>query len=110
MPAPDLLHDNLAKAAVNHPGRVAFKYLDQALTYRELDRGSDRLAGVLALLGFSAGDRAGVFMNRCLETAVAGCDLHGRFSFARMVSSICRKMRSKFSKPRGTRVRLTPVP
>jgi long-chain acyl-CoA synthetase len=41
------------------------------LTYRELDRASDRLAGVLAARGITRGDRVIVFMDNCREAVIA---------------------------------------
>src|SRR6202011_2707376 len=41
------------------------------LTYREPDRGSDRLAGALAARGIARGDRVIVFMDNCREAVIA---------------------------------------
>src|SRR5215831_16813570 len=41
------------------------------VTYRELDRASDRLAGALAQGGIARGDRVIVFMDNCREAAIA---------------------------------------
>src|ERR1700736_6162145 len=41
------------------------------MTYRELDRASDRLAGVLAARGITRGDRVIVFMDNCREAVIA---------------------------------------
>jgi long-chain acyl-CoA synthetase len=41
------------------------------LTYRELDRASDHLAGALAARGITRGDRVIVFMDNCREAVIA---------------------------------------
>src|SRR5215471_14505616 len=41
------------------------------VTYCELDRASDRLAGALAARGIARGDRVVVFMDNCREAVVA---------------------------------------
>ncbi len=41
------------------------------VTYRELDRASDHLAGVLAARGIARGDRVIVFMDNCREAVIA---------------------------------------
>src|SRR5215831_10946075 len=41
------------------------------VTYRELDRASDRLAGALAQGGVARGDRVIVFMDNCREAVIA---------------------------------------
>src|SRR5215470_365890 len=41
------------------------------VTYRDLDRASDRLAGVLVERGLARGDRVIVFMDNCREAVIA---------------------------------------
>ena len=41
------------------------------VTYRDLDRASDRLAGALAARGIARGDRVVVFMDNCREAVIA---------------------------------------
>jgi amino acid adenylation domain-containing protein len=41
------------------------------LTYRDLDRASDRLAGALTARGIARGDRVAIFMDNCREAVIA---------------------------------------
>jgi amino acid adenylation domain-containing protein len=49
----------------------AFRCLDTSLSYGELDTRSSQLALHLNAIGVQKGDRIGIYMNRCLETAIA---------------------------------------
>jgi len=51
--------------------KVALVAGDARVTYRELDRASDRLAGALAEGGVARGDRLIVFMDNCREAVIA---------------------------------------
>ena len=51
--------------------KVALVAGDARVTYRELDRASDRLAGALAERGIARGDRVIVFMDNCREAVIA---------------------------------------
>src|SRR5580693_9027413 len=51
--------------------KVALVTGDARVTYRELDRASDRLAGALAARGIVRGDRVVVFMDNCREAVIA---------------------------------------
>ena len=51
--------------------KVALVAGDARVTYRELDRASDRLAGALAEGGIARGDRLIVFMDNCREAVIA---------------------------------------
>jgi long-chain acyl-CoA synthetase len=51
--------------------KVALVVGDARVTYRELDRASDRLAGALAARGIGRGDRVIVFMDNCREAVIA---------------------------------------
>jgi amino acid adenylation domain-containing protein len=51
--------------------KVALVAGDVRVSYRELDRASDRLAGALAARGIARGDRVIVFMDNCREAVIA---------------------------------------
>jgi long-chain acyl-CoA synthetase len=51
--------------------RVALVAGGARMTYRELDRASDRLAGALAARSITRGDRVIVFMDNCREAVIA---------------------------------------
>ncbi|MEM7571963.1 MAG: amino acid adenylation domain-containing protein [Bacteroidota bacterium] len=57
--------------AAQSPDQLAFRFGNQALTYAELARQSNQLANLLRAEGVERGDRVGIYLNRCLETAVA---------------------------------------
>jgi long-chain acyl-CoA synthetase len=64
------LASNLADTARAHPGRVAVRMDDAAMTYRELDEASARVAGLLRERGFKPGDRAGIMLPNVAEFPV----------------------------------------
>jgi amino acid adenylation domain-containing protein len=66
-----LLYNAIETYADRTPGREAVRYAGQGLTYLELELRSNRLARLLIEQGVSRGDRVGIFMNKCLESAVA---------------------------------------
>src|ERR1700747_3249438 len=51
--------------------KVALVVGDSRVSYRELDRASDRLAGALAARGIARGDRVIVFMDNCRAAVIA---------------------------------------
>ncbi len=61
----------LTDSARRSGDKVALVAGGARVTYRELDRASDRLAGVLAARGIDRGDRVVVFMDNCREAVVA---------------------------------------
>lgn len=61
----------LEQSAVRFPKKDAFKCLDDSISYKALDSKSDQLASYLIDRGLVRGDRVAIFMNRCLDTAVA---------------------------------------
>ena len=65
------LHDVVAESAQRSPNSAAFTCNTQKLTYAELDRQSNQLGQLLTKEGLQPGDRVGVFMPRCIETAIA---------------------------------------
>ena len=65
------LTDILTHGAQSFAEKEAFRFNSQSITYGELDRKSTQLAQLLVDSGVSKGDRVGLFMERCLETAIA---------------------------------------
>lgn len=66
-----LIHQMVSKAAVASPDQIAFTDSKSSVTYRELDQKSNQLANLLVAEGLKIGDRVGVFMPRCTDTAIA---------------------------------------
>lgn len=66
-----LLTQSIFNAADRYPDHDAFRCGKAALTYTQLSTKINQLAGTLTGLGVQPGDRVGVFLNRCLDTAVA---------------------------------------
>ena len=69
--SPDSLHDLFVAQALARPGAVALVSDDALLTYAELDRRAERLAGRLAALGVGPEDRVGIVLERSFELLVA---------------------------------------
>ena len=69
-----LLHDYLRAAAQRTPDAVAVALDDEQLTYAELDRLGDRLAGQLADAGVRPGDRVGLLIPK---RPIAVAAMHG---------------------------------
>lgn len=67
----DLLCDLVDRAAERAPEAEAFCSPTERLTYEELAGASDRLALLLEEEGVRRGDRVGVFLPRCLESAIS---------------------------------------
>lgn len=59
------------RSALRFPHKDAFRCADKVISYGELDIRSSQLALQLRALGVRKGARIGIYMNRCLETAVA---------------------------------------
>lgn len=66
-----LIHHAVAHWARATPTHPAFRIQGRSLSYRELDRASNRLAHTLVDQGVRPGDRVGVFMHKGLELGVA---------------------------------------
>jgi len=64
------LASNLAATTRAHAGRVAVRVGDAAMTYRELDEASARVAGLLRERGLKPGDRAGIMLPNVAEFPV----------------------------------------
>jgi long-chain acyl-CoA synthetase len=65
------LAKNLTDTTRVHAGRVAVRVDDAAMTYRELDEASARVAGLLRERGVRPGDRVGIMMPNVAEVPVA---------------------------------------
>jgi len=66
-----ILTHNVLRSADNYPDRIAFKQLDNTITYTQLRDQAYQLANELVKLGVSKGDRVGIYMNRSFESAVS---------------------------------------
>lgn len=66
-----LLHHAIDNSADLFPDKVAFRCLNQSLTYQELSVKTNQLAAHLVRSGVKNGDRIGIYLNRCLDTPVA---------------------------------------
>jgi long-chain acyl-CoA synthetase len=64
------LASSLAETTRAHAGRTAVRVDDAAMTYRELDEASARVAGLLHEHGFKPGDRVGIMMPNVAEVPV----------------------------------------
>ena len=65
------LTDIIKNSADLYPDNEAFKCGDVSLSYKELDVKTSQLAEYLKDSGVKKGDRVGVYLNRCIETAIA---------------------------------------
>ncbi|MBE1876191.1 amino acid adenylation domain-containing protein [Myceligenerans pegani] len=65
-----LLHRAFEAMARLRPGTVAVTHAGEALTYRELDRRANLLAGSLVRLGVGPGNRVGLFVKRSIPMVV----------------------------------------
>ncbi|WP_438490026.1 non-ribosomal peptide synthetase [Streptomyces sp. S186] len=70
-PTDATLHGIFQAQAARTPDAVAVSTDTAALTYRELDERTERLAGFLVAQGIGPGDVVGVLSDRCLELPVA---------------------------------------
>ena len=57
--------------ANRYPDRAAVTFKDQATTFAQFDRESNRLANGLAALGLSSGDRISLYVPNCLQYELA---------------------------------------
>jgi len=60
-----LLSEYVNKHASDMPEKVAINYYGREITYKELDQTSDCLAAAISNLGYSKGDRLGIFLQPC---------------------------------------------
>jgi natural product biosynthesis luciferase-like monooxygenase protein len=70
-PAEACVHRQFALQAARTPDHVAVRFQDESLTYRELARRTERLAGWLRGRGVAAGDRVGICTQRGIGMVVA---------------------------------------
>lgn len=66
-----LLSENVLESAFRRPDQTAFSCGNTSVTYEALAEKMDQLAGLLLSSGLKKGDRVGIYLNRCLETAIA---------------------------------------
>ncbi len=66
-----ILPHTIRQSAARFPEQEAFRCGKQSYTYASLVQQSNQLAHQLIELGVQRGDRIGIYMNRCLETALA---------------------------------------
>ncbi len=66
-----LLPHTITLSAHRFPDREAFRFGKNSLTYREMDKRMNQLAGTLHSLKIKKGDRVGIYLNRSIETAIA---------------------------------------
>jgi acyl-CoA synthetase (AMP-forming)/AMP-acid ligase II len=65
-----LLHQAVAEACQRNPDQEAVRFSGQSLTYQDLMHRASNLAHVLVEQGVKKGDRVGIYLNKCLESAV----------------------------------------
>ncbi|HMB62013.1 MAG TPA: amino acid adenylation domain-containing protein [Eudoraea sp.] len=66
----------IEQTAERFPEKEAFRCLNDALTYEELNEKANQLSSYLIGAGLKKGRVVGIIMNRCLDTAIA---VHGIF-------------------------------
>jgi acyl-CoA synthetase (AMP-forming)/AMP-acid ligase II len=66
-----LVHGALSAAAQRWPDKVAVRAEGRSLTYGQLDVAADRVAGALAAMGVTGGDRVGLYLNKTVEAVAA---------------------------------------
>ena len=62
---------NLEVAALRYPHKAAYRYLGRDLTWQDLQRQAEALAGWLQARGVQSGDRVLLFMQNCPQYVVA---------------------------------------
>ena len=70
-PREKCVHQLFEDRAARTPGKVAFEFEEQALTYQQLNERSNQLANYLRRLGVQPGDLVGIYMERSAEMIVA---------------------------------------
>src|SRR4051794_19377285 len=65
------LHQVMRTTAARFPDKTAVTFKDQAITFAEFDRLSNRLANGLAALGLASGDRLALYLPNCPEYELA---------------------------------------
>jgi len=69
--SPALLHEIIAIGADRHPDRIAFRCAGEELSYAALASDVAARAGQLVEMGVRPGDRVGVMLPKCLQSAAA---------------------------------------
>lgn len=64
------LHHAFEEQAAENPFAIAAQHLDEAITYRQLDRGANRLARELSQHGVVPGDNVALFLHRSIPMLV----------------------------------------
>src|SRR4051812_34213132 len=70
------IHHRIEQHAASQPDRIAIRYREQALTYRELNRQANRLARLLLVRGLPREGRVAVCLEPGLEVPVALLAIH----------------------------------
>jgi acyl-CoA synthetase (AMP-forming)/AMP-acid ligase II len=70
-----LLHQVVDQSASRYPNKAAFSHSGSSISYQELFLRANGLAAALVDAGIEPGDRVGLLLPKCLETAVSvfGC-------------------------------------
>jgi amino acid adenylation domain-containing protein len=71
LPPTELVHELIAKQAINNPNAVALIYEQQQMSYGELNGRSNQLAHALQAKGIGPESKVGIFINRSLEMVTA---------------------------------------
>lgn len=66
-----LLPHTILNSSETHPDGEAFRFNDHSISYQDLVHQSNRLANLLLDRGIKRGETVGIYLGRCLETAVA---------------------------------------
>lgn len=66
-----LLHQSIERAAKRWPGKLAFRSGGLGVDFTEFDLMTNRLANLLLEQGVKKGDRVGIYLPRCIDSAVA---------------------------------------
>ncbi len=66
-----VLSELIDRASENESSRAAFRCQSDKITYQELAARCNQLGNLLVEHGVQRGDRVGIFLPRCLETAIA---------------------------------------
>jgi long-chain acyl-CoA synthetase len=65
------LPDLLTRAVARYPDKPALVYFNRAITFRQLDELTDRLAAALQEMGIGPGDRVSIFLPNCPQAVLA---------------------------------------
>src|SRR5678816_3752113 len=65
------LHEMMRATAARFPDKTAITYRDQAITFSEFDRESNRLANGLSAMHLASGDRMALYLPNCPQYELA---------------------------------------